>query len=486
MRSFEVGAYRIDILSHVRVMGEDFPRPDPGAISEWFQADIFKDGLPLDLYPNQVPHPHPTTPNHLTIGWVGRESVPIAGGTKVGADFRSRFWLSVMLRILKADGAANQGVRIGQLADSDLPPMPPLPNDFRNRTREQAIQALTGNELVIGRRIPHGSVANIDVDFDSTAIYQGGTTYSEDETSVGLIVRFDTAPGSAANSIKRLQLRFPLASIASATAINDVVIQGEEASETVEAGEDVNVYAYNATGDDDPDGDTAETKYNRSIGGSVLAQLVGNTAGTKSVDLGASADTIVAGNLSSPGFVSFGLADDGEWEDAEQTTWAALEATSTAPFILIVDYTAPTAALTGTITASVTESDIVAGGKTLIITLTDDTWIAAGAGSFDLQRDEIIAGCDSAQSEATGWDLVPKLSQSLGGVVRTSDTVVTITWDAFATYNITAQETITVTVPATAVTGGNPIVATPTFTIDTAGGTVVKDIISLGFIVFPR
>lgn len=127
------------------------------------------------------------------------------------------------------------------------------------------------------------------------------------------------------------------------------------------------------------------------------------------------------------------------------------------------------AALTGTITASVNEADIVTGGKTLIITLTGDTWIAAGAGSFDLQRDEIIAGVTSAQSEATGWNLVPKILQSLGGVVRTSDTVVTITWDAFATYNITAQETITVTVPSTALAGGNGLVATPTFTVSTSG-----------------
>ena len=146
-----------------------------------------------------------------------------------------------------------------------------------------------------------------------------------------------------------------------------------------------------------------------------------------------------------------------------------------------------TAALTGTITASVNESDIVTGGKTLIITLTGGIWIAAGAGSFDLQRDEIIAGCDSAQSELTGWDLVPKATQSLGGVVRTSDTVVTITWDAFATYDITAQETITVIVPSTALVGGFAnVTATPTFTISTAGGTVVKDIISFGLIVFPR
>jgi hypothetical protein len=144
------------------------------------------------------------------------------------------------------------------------------------------------------------------------------------------------------------------------------------------------------------------------------------------------------------------------------------------------------AALTGTITAGVTEADIVAGGKTLIITLTGDTWIAAGAGSFDLQRDEILAGIDSAQSELLGWDLVPKTLQSLGGIVRTSDTVVTITWDAFATYNITAQETITVTVPSTAVVGAASIVATPTFTVSAGASTRIRDIIGMGILPFLR
>lgn len=38
--------------------------------------------------------------------------------------------------------------------------------------------------------------------------------------------------------------------------------------------------------------------------------------------------------------------------------------------------TGVSAALTGTITESVTEADIVAGGKTIILTLTGDTWIA--------------------------------------------------------------------------------------------------------------
>ncbi len=135
------------------------------------------------------------------------------------------------------------------------------------------------------------------------------------------------------------------------------------------------------------------------------------------------------------------------------------------------------ATVSGTITASVTEADIVAGGKTLIITLTGDEWIAAGAGSFDLQRDEILAGIDSAQNEASGWDAVPKVNQSLANIVRTSNTVVTITWDAFPSYNITAPETITVTIPATALVGGESIVATPTFTVSVSISSFLKDII---------
>jgi hypothetical protein len=155
-------------------------------------------------------------------------------------------------------------------------------------------------------------------------------------------------------------------------------------------------------------------------------------------------------------------------------------------FRIFLGQSGKSAALTGTITAGVTEADIVAGGKTLIITLTGDTWIAAGAGSFDLQRDEILAGIDSAQSELLGWDLVPKTLQSLGGIVRTSDTVVTITWDAFATYNITAQETITVTVPSTAVVGAASIVATPTFTVSVGASTRISDMIGMGILPFLR
>jgi len=122
-------------------------------------------------------------------------------------------------------------------------------------------------------------------------------------------------------------------------------------------------------------------------------------------------------------------------------------------------------ALTGTVIGA-TEADIVAGGKTIILTVTGDTWIAAGAGSFDLQRANIIAGLTSAGAELLGWNNVVKALQGVAGVVQTSTTVVTITLDAQATYNITAAETITVTVPATALTGAGALVASPTFTIN--------------------
>ena len=65
---------------------------------------------------------------------------------------------------------------------------------------------------------------------------------------------------------------------------------------------------------------------------------------------------------------------EGPWSDL---TWAGnlLSATS--------------AALSGTVTAA-SEVDIVVGGKTIILTLTGDTWVTAGA-TFDGQRANIIA-----------------------------------------------------------------------------------------------
>lgn len=130
------------------------------------------------------------------------------------------------------------------------------------------------------------------------------------------------------------------------------------------------------------------------------------------------------------------------------------------------------AAITGTATATINESDIVTGGKTVIITLTGDTWVAAGA-TFDAQRQNIIDGMDAASSPTNGWNNEVRDKEVVTAVVRTSDTVVTITLSAQSGYNITAQETITVTVPNTAlVTSGSDITGVPTFTVDPTGAVV--------------
>ena len=124
-------------------------------------------------------------------------------------------------------------------------------------------------------------------------------------------------------------------------------------------------------------------------------------------------------------------------------------------------------------TSSAAESDIVVGGETLIITLTDDTWVAAD-GTFDAQRQNIIDGLDSAQSETYGWNNEVRDKQGVANVVRTSDTVVTITLDAQSAYAVSANETITVTVPAAAlVTSTVDLTASPTFSVtaEAAGGS---------------
>jgi hypothetical protein len=128
-------------------------------------------------------------------------------------------------------------------------------------------------------------------------------------------------------------------------------------------------------------------------------------------------------------------------------------------------------ALSGTVTDD-SEPDIRAGGSTIILTLTGDSWVAAGA-PFDAERQNIIDGLTSAGAEAAGWNAVVQAGLAVTDVVRTSNTVVTVTLPAFAGYDIAATETITATVPASAlVTSGVPVVAAPTFDVTTVAGSV--------------
>lgn len=124
---------------------------------------------------------------------------------------------------------------------------------------------------------------------------------------------------------------------------------------------------------------------------------------------------------------------------------------------------AVTCAVTGTaIAGGMLESEIVTGGETIILTLTGGVWVAAGAAAFDTLRQAIIDGMTAAESEAAGWNVEVRDKEVVTAVVRTSNTIVTITLTAAGSYSTTADENITITVPLLAVELVNAaIVAAP-------------------------
>ena len=131
-------------------------------------------------------------------------------------------------------------------------------------------------------------------------------------------------------------------------------------------------------------------------------------------------------------------------------------------------YVKPTVAMTGTaIAGGVTEAEIVAGGETIILTLVNGVFNKNTA-AFDAARQAMIDGMDSAQAEAAGWDVEVKAKEVVGAIVRTSDTVVTITLTAQAAYAVTADETITVVIPAALMEGQLESLSAGTFVITAA------------------
>jgi len=126
------------------------------------------------------------------------------------------------------------------------------------------------------------------------------------------------------------------------------------------------------------------------------------------------------------------------------------------------------ATITGTVITSLLEGAVVAGGKTIIVTLEGAEWVSAGT-EFDDARQAIINGLDSEQSETLGWNNEVRDNLAVGTIARTSNTVCTITLSTQADYLITSDETITVTVPASAINSSNPLTADPQITVTDTG-----------------
>lgn len=122
------------------------------------------------------------------------------------------------------------------------------------------------------------------------------------------------------------------------------------------------------------------------------------------------------------------------------------------------------AVVSGTAVAGLTESQVTIGGETIVITLTNATWVASGA-TFDAQRQNIIDGITGDLATAQSWNTAVRDTIDVSAVVRTSDTVVTITLPAASGFDIEANETVTVTVPASAHSGSDPITGSPTIEV---------------------
>lgn len=152
---------------------------------------------------------------------------------------------------------------------------------------------------------------------------------------------------------------------------------------------------------------------------------------------------------------------------------------ATIPFVVTRGYTigaGVASVVIGGVTAF-TEPSLIAGSQVTTITLTNDIWVASGT-AFDQVRQIVLNGFTSAQSEITGWNKEVRDKEVVASVVRTSSTVVTITWSAAPDYDITVDETITVTVPDEAlVTSTTAIVATPTIGVTATAAELLAHVL---------
>jgi len=132
----------------------------------------------------------------------------------------------------------------------------------------------------------------------------------------------------------------------------------------------------------------------------------------------------------------------------------------------VITNVAEAVALSGTCTSSGTEGSVTAGGLTTILTLTGDQYVADD-GTFAAARAAILSGFASDNAtDATDFIAEVVGNENVTSVVRTNAQVVTITWTAAAAFDITVLETITHTMPASALLASSgTIVASPTFTI---------------------
>lgn len=180
------------------------------------------------------------------------------------------------------------------------------------------------------------ATAVIDTDFDSYAINTGGV-YTESETSTTVF------GGIASTNIRRAQFRFPLSGIAAGSTVSNSTVQFDTDNILDVANGTADILSYGTGGDDDPDVDSATDKYNKSASGTTYLSATsafGALGSTGELDLGATADSHIEGNISSPARFSLAVKRTTESGTNDRAEIQALEHADTDPATLTVTYTA--------------------------------------------------------------------------------------------------------------------------------------------------
>lgn len=114
--------------------------------------------------------------------------------------------------------------------------------------------------------------------------------------------------------------------------------------------------------------------------------------------------------------------------------------------------TVPSISLSGTAIADgILEAAVVTGSETVIITLVNDNWVET-IGADNAITTAFLAAITGDGSGGNAFD--DEVSLVHGNLTRTSDKVLTLVLPAAASYNVAADETVTVAVPASAVVRG--------------------------------
>jgi len=140
------------------------------------------------------------------------------------------------------------------------------------------------------------------------------------------------------------------------------------------------------------------------------------------------------------------------------------------------------ATLTGTaVTGGVTETELAGDDQTIIITLDGDTFIATACAD-NAATTALLAGFNGSLSGAGSWD--DEANWTYADCIRNSDTQITLIVKVDA-YDVSADETITATIPASILTGSAAIVASPVITITHLDPPVISGVTLTGELSCP-